>query len=229
MCNLPAYYFSNIKNIKIDDIKNTTCDECMSDILRKDSDFSHYKIFIKSNEKLLLKYQEIDMVFGLYTLEDDCEYKISCYYGTISKGNILKNKLTYILPIPVVCVPYVDIYIESTHNMIILCSILSNPLTKLLAANSHKIPNFDILGGILRKTNDVSSCFHCLNTYTIEDKINNIDKSKEFIQKFNLELTNDDAKIISQDINLLSMFIDKRIEINKLNNLSNLNNLNTNI
>lgn len=100
MCNFDTF-FEIIKNLKIEDIKNISCQDSIKNDIAAGADFSNYKLFINKTDKFKLSRMDIDLLFGLYS-ENDCEYKIFYDNTVIKEGIALKNKITYIPPLPLI-------------------------------------------------------------------------------------------------------------------------------
>lgn len=228
-------YTQTIQKLHFEDITNTTIYDCIKEMdINNKLKFSHYKCRIESNKKERLERGNIDIFFGLYTEHDNASYKI--YTGTydeddpkeelIMSGKLLKNTLTFIVPLLYVAVAYNYIEIEVSVETYCLFSIVEANFRKYIACHTHRLNDFHYCGGVLtnlanhpekKHTLPKLNTFPVISTFGIYTKIDNIyNKDDDYKREFGLDLNHDDKQTILNDFDILDYYITAKIK-NEIN------------
>lgn len=227
-------YYENTQNITFEKIENTSYKQ-MLEYMHKDCNFlknyGYYKYFIKKNEKINLSKLrlEMDIFFGIYS-ENNCEFEINITnIGLFQKGNISKNKLRFINSIPVVSLIYEDeILVETTEDSYLLFTCLDLELRKFFAVNSILTDKFTCKEGKIFKNREAYEKYNLpicrlpyeikkhkmpkFENYGIKDKIDSMNETNEYIEKYDLILTEDNKEHIMKNFDLFDYYITKKIE-----------------
>ena len=227
-------YYENTQNITFEKIENTNFKQTLEYMYRDNNTlkyYVYYKYFIKKNEKINLSKlrMEMDIFFGIYS-ENDCEFQINITsVGLFQQGNILKNKLRFINSIPVVSLIYEDeILVETTEDSYLLFTCLGPELRKFFAVNSILIDKFTYKEGKIFKNAEAFDKYKLplcrlpyeikkykmpkFENYGIKDKIDSMNESEEYKEKYDLLLTEDNKETIMKNFDLLDYYIAKKIE-----------------
>jgi hypothetical protein len=227
-------YYKNTQNITFEEIKNTSYKETLENICKDGNsftDYGYYKYFIKKNEKINLSKLrlEIDIFFGIYS-QNDCEFQINITnIGLFQKGNILKNKLRFINTIPVVSLIYEDeIFVETTEDSYLLFTCLGLELRKFFSLNSILIDKFTCKEGKIFKNAELFDKYKLplcrlpyeikkekipkFENYGIKDKIDSMNETNEYQEKYDLILTEDNKESIMKNFDLLDYYITKKMD-----------------
>ena len=227
-------YYENTQNITFEKIENTNFKQTLEYMYRDGNPlqyYGYYKYFIKKNEKINLSKLrlEMDIFFGIYS-ENDCEFQINITsIGLFQQGNILKNKLRFINTLPVISLIYEDeILVETTEDSYLLFTCLGPELRKFFATNSILIDKFTYKEGKIFKNASAFDKYKLplcrlpyeikkhkmpkFENYGIKDKIESMNESEEYKEKYDLLLTEGNKETIMKNFDLLEYFITKKIE-----------------
>ena len=171
----------------------------------------------------------MDIFFGIYS-ENNCEFEINITnVGLFQKGNILKNKLRFINSIPVVSLIYEDeILVETTENSYLLFTCLGPQLRKFFTHNSILTDKFTCKEGKIFKNREAYEKYKLpicrlpyeikkhkmpkFENYGIKDKIESMNETNEYIEKYDLILTENNKEHIMKNFDLFDYYITKKIE-----------------
>src|SRR5579871_3369515 len=95
-------YVNSLKGIKISDISDISDFNKykLGEVFKilEDKLCTNHKILLKGKEKTTISRKYFDIVFGLYTEAENCEYTIHVEYGpnNFSTGKLYKDRVNFI-------------------------------------------------------------------------------------------------------------------------------------
>lgn len=223
-------YHNYTQNITFDKIDVITHSEAIRNMFEYKTDYAYYKYWLPKNIKFNISSirGQVDIFFGIYS-ENNCEFKIhTSNIGLFQEGNIIKDKIRFINCIPVISLPFEDeISVELTSDGYLLFSILHSELRKFFTVNNIIIDKFICMCGKMHK-DDINisklTLFESLlqpkyyklpyyDNYSIKDKLDSINKTEDYKEKYDLKLNENDKEKIMKNFDLLDYYITQKIKI----------------
>lgn len=218
------YHFQT-QNLKFENIINTDTISCIREMVKEEKTFTYFKKEIDKGKNNLIS-KDSDIFFGLYTNADNCSYKIYLITDEhklnekkkelIMTGDLIKNTITYITPILMVCIRFCSIEVEVSENSFCLFSIIECVFRNIMVRRPHYIKNFVYEGGILGMGNDPkneNSDFPLFKTFGIYEKIDCMHKDNDYKDKYDLNFTMEDKKLIMTDFDIFEYYLNVKLKL----------------